>query len=194
LACEYHIRAFHDYFGGPAYTIFRPHNVFGPRQNISDPYRNVVGIFLRCALQGKPMPVFGDGLQTRSFSYIDTVSRCIADAPFTVAASNETFNVGGGEPMTVIELARQISLMMGVSENIKFLPPRKEVLHAHCLHDKVRTAFPMAYANPIDIVSGLYLMAKYVKSNPVPSATECPSAIEIADLLPPSWAESTLID
>jgi UDP-glucose 4-epimerase len=194
LACEYHIRAFHDYFGGPNYTIFRPHNVFGPRQNISDPYRNVVAIFLRCALQGQPMPLFGDGLQTRSFSYIDTVSKCIADAPFASAARNETFNVGGDEPMAVKELAKQIAIEMGVPENIKFLPPRKEVMHAHCSHKKVRDAFPKAYVNPINIVSGLKLMAAFVKSNPVPHATECPSAIEIADLLPPSWSERLIAE
>jgi UDP-glucose 4-epimerase len=188
LACEYHIAAFRDYYGGPDYTIFRPHNVFGPRQNINDPYRNVVGIFLRCALQGEAMPVFGDGTQTRSFSYIDTVSRCVADAPITSAAKNETYNVGGDEPMAVKELANQISVVMGVKANVTHLPPRKEVMHAHCKHDKVRAAFPHAYKAPIDIVTGLKLMAEYVKSNPIPSATECPAPIEIADRLPPSWA------
>lgn len=188
LACELHIAAFHHYYGGPDYTVFRPHNVFGPRQNISDPYRNVVGIFMRCALQGQPMPVFGDGTQTRSFSYIDTVAQCIADAPFTPTARNQTYNVGGDEPMAVLDLARHIADVMRVPEQVRFLPPRKEVLHAHCSHDKVRAAFPHAYANSTDIVTGLKRMAEYVKCYAVPPATECPSAIEIHDLLPPSWA------
>lgn len=188
LACEHHIAAFHHYYGGPDYTVFRPHNVFGPRQNISDPYRNVVGIFMRCALQGQPMPVFGDGTQTRSFSYIDTVARCVTDAPFTPAARNQTYNVGGDEPMAVRDLARHIAAVMGVPESVQFLPPRKEVMHAHCSHDKVQAAFPHAYEHPTDIVTGLKRMAEYVKATPVPPATECPSAIEIPDLLPPSWA------
>ena len=189
LACEYHIAAFRDYFGGPDFTIFRPHNVFGPRQNINDPYRNVVGIFMRCALQNVPMPIFGDGTQTRSFSYIDTVSRCVADAPVTVAAKNQTYNVGGDEPMAVRDLARHISEVMGVRPNVQHLPPRKEVMHAHCKHDKVRVAFPKSYANPVEIVSGLKLMVEYVRSHSIPPATECPAPIEIADRLPPSWAE-----
>lgn len=192
LACEQHIRAFRDYYNGPDYTIFRPHNVFGPRQNISDPYRNVVGIFMRCALQKQAMPVFGDGTQTRSFSYIDTVSRCVADAPMTPAAKNKTFNVGGDEPMAVKDLAVAISQVMDVPVNVEHLPSRQEVMHAHCTHDAVRAAFPHAYSNPIDIMNGLRLMADYVKNHPIPPATECPSPIEIAERLPPSWAKRLL--
>lgn len=189
LACEHHIAAFFGYYGRPNYTIFRPHNVFGPRQNVSDPYRNVVGIFMRCALQGEPMPVFGDGTQTRSFSYIKTVAGCIAAAPLIPAAVNQTYNVGGDEPMSVRELAEQVARAMGVTANVRHLPARQEVMHAHCSHDKARAAFPAQYANPVGIVDGLRLMAEYVRGRPVPPATECPSAIEIADRLPPSWAD-----
>jgi UDP-glucose 4-epimerase len=188
LACEHHVASFREYYGGPDFTIFRPHNVFGPRQNIADPYRNVVGIFMRSALEGEPMPVFGDGTQTRSFSYIDTVARCIADAPFTPAARNQTYNVGGDEPMAVRDLAGHVAAVMEVPERIRYLPPRKEVMHAHCSHTRVRAAFPQAYARPTPIIEGLKKMAGYVKSHPIPAATECPAPIEIADLLPPSWA------
>jgi UDP-glucose 4-epimerase len=187
LACEQHLKAAFDYYGGPAYTIFRPHNVFGPRQNVSDPYRNVVGIFMLKALQGAPMPVFGDGSQTRSFSEVSTVAHCIADAPLVPAARNATINVGGDEAMSVKELAAQISRVMGAPERIDFLPPRKEVMHAHCKHDLARRTFPKAYANPVGIAEGLARMADFVRSRPVPPVTECPSPIEISDLLPPSW-------
>ncbi len=60
------------------YIIFRPHNVYGERQNIGDKYRNVVGIFMNQILQQKPMSVFGDGEQTRAFSYIKDVAPVIA--------------------------------------------------------------------------------------------------------------------
>ena len=59
---------------GLDYMIFRPHNVYGPRQNIGDRYRNVVGIFMNQILRGRPMTIFGDGTQTRAFSYIDDVA------------------------------------------------------------------------------------------------------------------------
>ena len=142
LACEHHIRAFEQYFGGPTFTIFRPHNVFGPRQNISDPYRNVVGIFMARALAGAPMPVFGDGQQTRSFSYVSSVARAIADAPLIDEARNATFNIGGDEPMSVAELAGRVSEVMGVPLRIESLPPRKEVMHAHCRHDAASRCIP----------------------------------------------------
>ncbi len=187
LACEQHIRAFHEYYGRPNFTIFRPHNVFGPRQNISDPYRNVVGIFMSSALLRRPMPIFGDGTQTRSFSYITTVAECIAQAPWIVAAKNSAFNVGGDEPMSVLELARSISDITGAPFRPEFLPPRKEVRHAHCRHDLARKVFSEAYAKATGIKPGLELMAEFVRSHPIPLATECPSAIEIGDLLPPSW-------
>lgn len=189
LACEQHIKAFEHYFGGPAWTIFRPHNVFGPRQNIADPYRNVVGIFMAHALEKQPMPVFGDGSQTRSFSYIDVVAEAIVQAPDVRAARNRTINIGGDEPMSVRDLARHIAVVMGGNDNVEFQPARKEVMHAHCDHSVAQSVFARAYKNhTIDIATGLRLMAEHVRAHPVPPATECPSEIELSELLPPSWA------
>ena len=189
LACEQHIAGMTRYYGRPDYTIFRPHNVFGPRQNIADPYRNVVGIFMRCALEGKPMPVFGDGAQTRSFSYIAAVGRAIAAAPLTEGARNRIFNLGGDEPMSVYDLARNVASVMGVPLEVERLPSRKEVAHAHCGHDRARAVFAAAYAYEVGIRQGLGLMADYVRSRAIPRATACPGPIEITDELPPLWAD-----
>ena len=63
---------------GLNYIIFRPHNVYGERQNIGDKYRNVIGIFMNQILQNKPLTVFGDGEQSRAFSYIGDVAPVIA--------------------------------------------------------------------------------------------------------------------
>jgi UDP-glucose 4-epimerase len=189
LACEQHIRAFDHYFGGLDYTIFRPHNVFGPRQNIADPYRNVVGIFMAAAAEDRAMPVFGNGTQTRSFSYIDAVAEAIAQSPLVPAARNITVNIGGDEPMSVRDLARNVSNVMGSKDRVEFLPPRKEVLHAHCDHTIAHHIFADVYAkHTVGIAAGLQLMADHVRSHPIPAATECPSAIELPELLPPSWA------
>lgn len=188
VACEHHIRATAEYFGHPDFTIFRPHNVFGTRQNISDPYRNVVGIFMARCLNGAPMPIFGDGTQSRSFSYIRTVARCISEAPFTPKARNETFNVGGDQPMSVRDLASHVAETMGVAPKLEWLPPRHEVQHAHSRHEKARRVFADAYSEEIDIVSGLRLMAAEVRQRTIPDPTECPAPIEVPELLPPSWA------
>ena len=78
LAVEQDLRGVPRHVRPRATSIFRPHNVYGPRQNIGDRYRNVVGIFMNQILQGRPMTIFGDGTQTRAFSYIDDVAPVIA--------------------------------------------------------------------------------------------------------------------
>jgi UDP-glucose 4-epimerase len=188
LACESHIRVFHDYYGRPPYTIFRPHNVFGPHQNPSDPYRNVVGIFMKKALAGEPLPIFGDGSQTRSFTYISGVARCLAEAPLVAEARNQVFNIGTDERMSVKDLAGHICRILGAREDLVFLPARQEVSHAHSDHSRLRNVFPQALAEFPTVVDGLAAMAAYLKSHPIPETTECPSGIEIFDRLPPSWA------
>lgn len=192
LACEHHIKAFVDYYGNMSYTIFRPHNVFGPNQNIADPYRNVVGIFMARAMRRLPMPVFGDGSQTRSFSYINVVAESIARSPFIQQANNQTFNIGGDDSMSVKELAEYVSEIFEVPLNIQWLPERKEVVHAHCKHTKARQIFSEVYTGSLSIREGLKIMAKSVKDKPIPAVTECPSDIEIFEQLPPSWAARLL--
>lgn len=187
LACEQHIQSAYNYFGGPSYTIFRPHNVYGPRQNISDPYRNVVGIFMRCGLHGQPFPIFGDGTQTRSFSYITPVAEAIAEAAAEPAAKNQIFNIGGDEPSGVLELAHAVAEVLDVDLQIETLEPRNEVQHAHADHEKARKVFPRAMSNSLGLREGLRKMAEHVRGEPVPAPTPCPAAIELPDRLPPRW-------
>jgi UDP-glucose 4-epimerase len=186
LACENHIQAFRDYYGRPDFTMFRPHNVYGPHQNISDPFRNVVGIFMARALRGEPLPLFGDGAQTRSFSYVHSVAACIASAPFVPAARNEIFNVGGDQPTSVRDLAHAIGRVLDLPVQLQFLQERKEVKHAHSSHEKLKRVFGKE-SEDLPLEEGLRLMAEYVRSHAIPPATPCPSALEIEDGLPPSW-------
>ena len=92
---ELDLQAAHHMFG-LNHVIFRPHNVYGERQHIGDRYRNVIGIFMNQLMTGQPMTIFGDGTQTRAFSYIADVAPVIARAPDVPAAYNEVFNVGRG--------------------------------------------------------------------------------------------------
>ncbi|HEV7161776.1 MAG TPA: NAD-dependent epimerase/dehydratase family protein, partial [Solirubrobacteraceae bacterium] len=96
------------------YVIFRPHNVFGELQNIGDRYRNVLGIFMNQILNDQPLSLFGDGEQTRAFSYIQDVAPAIADAPTIPEARCEIFNVGADVPYTVNHLAKTVRDAMGV--------------------------------------------------------------------------------
>src|SRR3954451_14284928 len=107
-AVELDLAAAHDMFGLD-YTVFRPHNVYGERQNIADRYRNVIGIFMNNVLRGDAMPVFGDGSQTRAFSHVADVAPVIARSPRVEAAANQVFNVGADEAHSVLDLAHVVA-------------------------------------------------------------------------------------
>ena len=93
FSVEMDLEAAHAMFGLP-YIIFRPHNVYGERQNLNDRFRNVVGIFCRQLLKGEPLTVFGDGRQRRAFSYIGDMMDVLARAVDTKAAYQQIFNIG----------------------------------------------------------------------------------------------------
>jgi UDP-glucose 4-epimerase len=172
---------------GLNYVIFRPHNVYGERQNIADKYRNVIGIFMNQALQGLPMTVFGDGLQTRAFSHIDDVAPLIARAPRVPDAFNQVFNVGADTPYTIRELAETVSSALEVPCAIKSLPARNEVVHAFSDHSRAQKVFQPAA--PIDLKTGISRMARWVK-NKGPAIPVEFANIELNKNLPPSWAQS----
>src|SRR5215210_1691581 len=161
-AVELDLRAAHEMFGLD-YTVFRPHNVYGERQNVADRYRNVIGIFMNNVLQGKAMPVFGDGLQTRAFSHISDVAPIIARAPLVEASRNEVFNIGADQPYSILELANEVAEAFGVEPDVEHLPARNEVVHAFSDHSKVRSAFdPPA---PLDLHEGIGRTAGWVKAH-----------------------------
>lgn len=143
------------------YTIFRPHNVYGEHQNIGDKYRNVVGIFMNQIMQGQPMTVFGDGTQTRAFSYIDDVAPVIARSTEIHDATNEVFNIGADTPYTVNELAQVVADAFGQSTDIRYLPMRNEVKHAYASHDKVRRVF--GTSDPVSLEEGVARMAAWAR-------------------------------
>ena len=180
---EMELRACRDLFG-LNYVIFRPHNVFGPRQNIGDRYRNVVGIFMNQILQGKPMTIFGDGTQTRAFSYIDDVAPMIADAIDRPQSWNQTFNVGADQPYSLLELAMAVAAAMGVAPRIQHLEPRHEVQHAHSSHEKAHLVFGVRPQTTLE--AGLARMAAWVRAHG--ARTSAPfEGIEITRQLPPAW-------
>src|SRR4051812_15698121 len=96
---------------------------------------------MNAVLQGRSLPVFGDGLQTRAFSHIDDVAPTIARSPLVPAAANEVFNVGADTPYTVLDIAHEIAGAFDVEARVEHLPARNEVVHAFSDHSKVRRVF-----------------------------------------------------
>lgn len=185
FAVEQELRVSHEMFG-LNYIIFRPHNVYGERQNIGDKYRNVVGIFMNQILQGKPMTIFGDGNQTRAFSYIRDVAPLMAESIEIPEAYNQIFNIGADTPYSVNQLARAVARAMGVSPNIVYLPPRNEVKDAYSSHEKIERIFGKRSTTSLE--EGLDLMACWVKKAGSRQSQKF-SNIEIMKNLPSAWVE-----
>jgi len=184
---EMDLKAANEMWGLP-YVIFRPHNVYGERQNLSDPYRNVIGLFMNNHMLGKPLNIFGDGTQTRAFSYIDDVAPVIAESIDVPECWNQTFNIGGSVPCSVNELAILICGIMGDSSHpIKYLPARNEVQHAYCDHYNVRKYFGTMIKG-IPLLAGLKRMAEWAKTQE-PKQGQKFSPLDITKKLPPSWSE-----
>lgn len=180
---ELELKASHEMFGLD-YVIFRPHNVYGERQNTGDKYRNVIGIFMNQILRGESLTLFGDGEQKRAFSYIADVAPHIAKSATLDAAKNEIFNIGADTVYTVNELAKAVMKAMGSTAELNYLPARNEVVNAWSDHEKAKKTFNITTETPLD--EGISTMAEWVKK--VGSRSTKPFAgIEIEKNLPPSW-------
>lgn len=189
LAVEQELRVSHEMFGLD-YIIFRPHNVYGERQNIGDRYRNVVGIFMNQLLRGEPLTVFGDGTQERAFTHIDDVAPVIAESVNFPAARNQVFNVGADQPHTVNDLAHIIADAMGVHCELIHLDPRNEVKIAFADHSKAQRIF--CQPEKKSLRDGVRAMAAWVRDHGSRESSIF-EGIEILKNLPPSWAKVTRV-
>jgi UDP-glucose 4-epimerase len=95
------------------YVITRPHNVYGPRQNMTDPYRNVVTIFMNALMKRQPYYIYGDGKQRRCFSYIDDVVDALLKCGFD-DVHGMIFNIGADKDYSLNELSKVIQKVSGI--------------------------------------------------------------------------------
>ena len=186
LAVEQDLAAAHAMFGLD-YVMFRPHNVYGERQNIGDRYRNVVGIFMNQLLQGQPMTIFGDGEQKRAFTHVSDIASVIAQAPFNTAARNQVFNLGSDTAATVKDLARLVAAALGCEHRVVFLPGRNEVKVSVSDHGKCRRVFGDTAMTSLE--TGLRAMAKWVRAHGAQQVSVF-DEIEIERGLPENWARA----
>ena len=183
-AVELDLENAHNMFG-LKYIIFRPHNVYGPYQNIGDKYRNVIGIFMNQIMKEEPLSIFGDGEQQRAFSFIDDICNQIADSAFKEDCYGQVFNIGADEPYTLNQLAKQVLKVFGKKNYpINYTQERKEVKVAYSDHSKADKYFGKSEGTSLD--SGLKKMYDWaIQSNPM--ASKRFEEIEIEENLPPIW-------
>lgn len=170
-AIELDLKVACDRFG-LNYTIFRPHNVYGPGQSLSDGHRNVVGIFMRQCLEGKPMTIYGDGRQGRAFSYIDDVAPFIARCVELKAAKGQTISIGDDGLYNINMISKFVAEAMGVSHQVEYLPERDEVFRVMPRH----IVFQQLFGTPdrVHIEDGLARMAEWAKQTGVREARPAP--------------------
>jgi UDP-glucose 4-epimerase len=146
------------------WTIIRPHNVYGIKQNIWDKYRNVLGIWMYQYLNDQPITIFGDGEQTRAFSYIDDSLEPLWNAAVLPQASKEIINLGGIKEYSIKEAAEVLKEVIGAKE-VVHLEGRHEVKHSIPTFQK--SIDILGFEHKTDLKEGLTTMWDWVKNQPM---------------------------
>jgi UDP-glucose 4-epimerase len=149
---------------GLDWCIIRPHNVYGIKQNIWDKYRNVLGIWMYQALNNKPMTIYGDGNQVRSFSYIDDCLEPLWKAAVDDRASKQIINLGGTKDCSINEANDILKSVIGYGETVH-LEPRHEVKYAHPTWKK--SVDLLDYTDNTSLEDGLRKMWGWAKEQPM---------------------------
>jgi len=161
-ACEMNIKIAGEQHGLD-WCIIRPHNVYGEKQNIWDKYRNVLGIWMFQILNNKPMLIYGDGEQTRAFSYIDDCLPSFWNAATYEVASKEIINVGGIEGYSINEAAKLLCDITGY-DNVEHKEARHEVKHA--VPNPRKSIELLGYEQKTSLEEGLRKMWGWAKEQP----------------------------
>lgn len=150
------------------YVIIRPHNVYGPRQNLQDPYRNVVAIFINCLLNNKGYYIYGDGNQKRAFTFIDDCVPYIYKAGLAEQANSKIFNIGSNNFYTINQLSDYIlKTFFGNSIPKKLMPKYlelrpQEVVEAYCDHQNASKI--LGFEEKTSLKDGIEIMIDWAKT------------------------------
>jgi UDP-glucose 4-epimerase len=174
---------------GMEWNIAIPHNIVGPRQRYDDPFRNVMSIMINRNLQGKPAIVYGDGEQTRCFSYIDDCVFCLEKLALDPDIVSETVNIGPDEgTITINELVIMIAEECKFTEPPMHFPERpREVKDAMCSADKARKI--LGYDTKTDVRTAIKATAEWIRNRgPKPFDYGFPLEI-INEKTPRTWRD-----
>ena len=167
-ACEMDIQIAGEQHGLD-WCIIRPHNVYGIKQNIWDKYRNVLGIWMFQHLNKQPMTIFGDGTQTRAFSYIDDSLEPLWNAAIKPEASKEIINLGGIEETSILEASVALKNVIGKDTGKRpetvFMEARHEVKHSIPTYQK--SVDILGFEHKTNLEAGLTEMWKWAKQQPM---------------------------
>jgi UDP-glucose 4-epimerase len=168
LATEAYVLAYGASFGLPS-LAFRFFNVYGPLQPAGHAYAAVVPTFVDAAMRGEPLLIHGDGLQTRDFTFVGTVTAVLADAVLRRVTSDEPVNLAFGTRVSVLELTRRLAGVLGTPVEVRHGPPRAgDVRESQAADDRLRRLFPSASAVPLE--EGLRRTVAWFRGRPAYAA------------------------
>ncbi|MGK4004769.1 NAD-dependent epimerase/dehydratase family protein [Sorangium sp. So ce1036] len=163
LACEHYMKVFADIYGIETLSL-RYFNVFGPNQTPDGAYAAAIPRFIDAALQDRPIPIFGDGEQTRDFCYIEnTVAANLLGATSSKRFRGEIINIAGGRRIALNELCREISRALGRDIAVEHLPPRAGDIR-HSLADVSRAAELIGYEPRVRWENGIAPTVTYLRT------------------------------
>lgn len=160
LAGEGYARAYHHTYDLPT-VVVRPFNSFGPRCHHEGDSGEVIPKFMLRCLAGKPMMIFGDGSQTRDFTFVEDTARGILLAGFSEDAVGETMNLGQGEEITITKLAEEVSSVVGQSgADVVHVDPRPgDVLRLYA--DSTRAESLLGFSTKVSLREGLERLMRW---------------------------------
>ena len=150
LAGEAYLLAYGASFGVPVLAR-RFVNVYGPLQTAGHAYAAVIPAFIHAALRGEPLQVYGDGKQTRDFTYVGTVTRVLADAVMKGTTCTDPVNLAFGTRVSLLELRQHLSEVLGQPLDVEFLPARVgDVRDSQATNERLRQLFPDVTPAPLE--------------------------------------------
>ncbi len=162
LAGEHYCRIFTRLYNLETVSL-RYFNVFGARQDPDSQYAAVVPLFIQAGLDGVPLTVHGDGMQSRDFTYIDNVVQANLRAMEAPAAAGEAFNIACGSRYTLMDIVHAIERELGHPLTCRHTPPRAGDVR-HTLADIAKADRLLGFKPTIDFDEGMARTVAYIKS------------------------------
>jgi UDP-glucose 4-epimerase len=165
LAGEFYHRLYHDVYELPA-CVLRLTNTYGPRMRIKDARQTFVGVWIRALLEGKPIEVWG-GQQFRDFTYVDDCVEALLLAAVRPAASGQVFNLGGGEVVSLLDLARLLVEVNGTGQFVQreFPADRKCIDIGDYYADDAAIRQTLGWRPSVSLRDGLKRTLDFFRSN-----------------------------
>ncbi len=162
LTGEYYCQMFTTVYGLETVCL-RYFNVFGPRQDPKSQYAAVIPLFIQAILSGQPPTIYGDGLQSRDFTYIDNIVHANLLAAASPDAAGEVMNVALGKTITLCALVDQINALLGTDIQPVHAPPRAGDIR-YSMADISKATELLDYAPVVDFETGLARTLEYYRS------------------------------